>query len=303
MTPKPARGAAAGYRQWLPWVGLVAGVGLVAAALYTVAREHETIAEALAAVRHPSLGLVGLLAAAVAANVALSALMLSVLISRYGRVGAVEMQALVAASALLNFLPLRPGLFGRIAYHRAFNAIPAVATVKTVLQAAGLSVSVAAYLALALVISGKLPVPLWVPVGLPVPLLAAASAIRRVRVWVVAALIRYLEIMVWALRYHVVFALLGSPIDLHSAVAFSCLSLVAMLVPFVGNGLGLREWAVGLAAPLLTPYVLGLGLAADLVNRAAELVVILVLGLGGIAWLTWNARKQRSEISDLKSEI
>jgi hypothetical protein len=69
-----------------------------------------------------------------------------------------------------------------------------------------------------------------------------------------------------------------------------------MLVPIVGNGLGLREWAVGLAAPLLTPYVLGLGLAADLVNRATELVVILVLGLGGMAWLTWHARKQRSEI-------
>ncbi|MHC4784997.1 MAG: hypothetical protein ACYTE6_03445, partial [Planctomycetota bacterium] len=78
---------------------------------------------------------------------------------------------------------------------------------------------------------------------------------------------------------------------------FACLSVVPMLVPFVGNGLGLREWAVGLAAPLLTPYVLGLGLAAELLNRAAELVVIVILGLGGIAWLTLRARR------NLKSEI
>ncbi|MHC4319534.1 MAG: hypothetical protein ACYS1B_13460 [Planctomycetota bacterium] len=272
-------------------------MALLAAALFTVAREHETLAGALDAVRRPSLWRVGLLAAAVAANVVLTALMFSVLISRYGRVAAVEMQALVAAAALLNFLPLRPGLFGRIAYHRAFNAIPAVATVKTVLQAAGLSVAVAAYLALALLVSARLPVPLWVPVGLPVPLLGAAAAMKRARIWAVAGLIRYLEIMVWALRYFVAFALIGAPIDPQGALAFACLSVVPMLVPFVGNGLGLREWAVGLAAPLLTPYVLGLGLAAELLNRAAELVVIVILGLGGIAWLTLRARR------NLKSEI
>jgi hypothetical protein len=273
------------------WVGLIVGMGLVAAALVTVAREHETFAETLEAVRRPSLGRACLLAAAVAANVVLTALMFSVLISRYGGVAVVEMQALVAAASLLNFLPLRPGLFGRIAYHRAFNAIPAAATVKTVLQAVALSIAVAAYLALALLVAGRTAVPLWALVGLPVPLLAAAAAFGRVRVWVVAGLIRYLEVMVWALRYHVAFGLLGAPIDAQSALAFSCLSLLAMLVPLVGNGLGVREWAVGLAAPLLTPYVLGLGLAAELVNRAAELVVIVVLGLGGIAWLTLRARK------------
>ena len=143
MTSGPGRNAAAGWRRWLPWAGLVVGLALLAAAIVTDAGERGAITEALAAVRHPSLRRVCLLVVAVAANLVLSALMLRVLISRYGRVAAIEMQALVAASALLNFLPLRPGLFGRIAYHRAFNAIPAIATVKTVLQAAGLSVAVA----------------------------------------------------------------------------------------------------------------------------------------------------------------
>jgi hypothetical protein len=296
MTSGPGPNAASGWRRWLPWAGLGVALLLLAAAIATVAGERETITQALDAVQHPSFGRVGLLVAAVVANLVLAGLTLSVLISRYGRVAAIEMQALVAASALLNFLPLRPGIFGRIAYHRAFNAIPAVATVKTVLAAAGLSVAVAAYLALALVVSRWLAMPLWVPVGLPVPLLALALAIRPARLWVAAGLIRYLEVMVWAVRYHLAFALLGSPIDAHSALAFACLSLVTMLVPIVGNGLGLREWAVGLAAPLLTPYVLGLGLAADLVNRATELVVILVLGLVGMAWLTWHARRAPGDL-------
>jgi hypothetical protein len=154
--------------------------------------------------------------------------------------------------------------------------------------------AVAAYLALALVAAGRLAVPLWAPVGVPVPLLVAATAFRRSRVWVVAGLIRYLEIMVWAVRYHAAFALLGSPIDANGALAFACVGSVSMLVPFVGNGLGLREWGIGLAAPLLTPYALELGLAAELVNRAAELVVILVLGLGGVAWVAAHARSTGS---------
>lgn len=278
-------------RRWLRWVGLAVGAGLLAAAVITVAREHETIAVALDTVRRPTAGTAFLLAGTVVANVVLAGLTFSVLIARYGRVGLLEMQALIAAAALLNFLPLRPGLFGRIAYHRTVNGIPAMDSVKAVVQAAGLSVAVAAYLALALAVSVQLAVPLWATAGLPVPVLAAATAVRGLRIWVLAGLTRYLGVMVWAVRYHAAFTLLGSPIDADAALAFACVSSLAMLVPFVGNGLGLREWGVGLAAPLLTPYALQLGLMGELVNRGAELVVVLVLGLGGLAWLTARARR------------
>jgi hypothetical protein len=294
MTTESGAGSASGSRRWLRWAGLAVGVCLLAAAVVTVARQHETIASALDAVRRPTVGMVLLLVALVAANVVLAGLTISVLMSRYGRVGLLEMQALIASAALLNFLPMRPGLFGRIAYHKTCNDIRTVDSVKTVFQAAGLSMAVAAYMVLALLVAGRLGVPLWVPVVLPFPLLIVASAFRRPRVWVVAGLIRCLEILVWALRYHAAFALLGSPLDANGALAFACVGSMAMLVPFVGNGLGLREWGIGLAAPLLTPYALELGLAAELVNRAAELVVILAMGLGGIASLTartrWAAR-------------
>jgi hypothetical protein len=290
MSVEPGTGTTTGSRRWLRPAGLAIGACLLAAAVITVAREHETIGGALQAVRQPSPGMVLLLVAAVAANVILAGLTFSVLMSRYGRVGVLEMQALIAAAALLNFLPLRPGLFGRIAYHKTCNHIRALDSVKTVVQAAGLSMAVAGYMALALVVAGRWAVPLWALVGLPVPLLAVAAAFRRPRVWAAAGLVRYLEITVWALRYHAAFALLGSPLEADGALAFACVSSVTMLVPFVGNGLGLREWGIGLAAPLLTPYALELGLAAELVNRAAELVVILVMGLGGIAWLAARTR-------------
>jgi hypothetical protein len=268
-------------------------VVLLVAAVAAVAGSRETIGEALDAVRHPSPGPVALLVGAVASNIVLTALMFSVLMTRYGKVGLDEMLALIAAASLLNFLPLRPGLFGRIAYHKAYNAIPATATVKTVVQAAVISVSVAAYLAVALAAAGTTAIPLGLAVALPVPLLAMATAPRAVRVWAAAGLVRYLEVLVWAVRYHAAFALLGTPIDAPTALAFACLGVVANLVPFVGNGLGVREWAVGLAAPLLTPYMLQGGLAAELVNRAAELVIVTGIGLAGVAWLVRHARLTR----------
>jgi len=68
-------------------------------------------------------------------------------------------------------------------------------------------------------------------------------------------------------------------------------SMVAMLAPLTGNGLGVREWAIGLAAHLLRQSDLVLGLTADLLNRAAELIMVLVLGLVGMGWLAWRVKK------------
>jgi hypothetical protein len=266
--------------RWPRAVALVIGVFLLVAAIATVFAQRDRIGEALAAVRQPSAGAVALLAASIAANVAMTGLLFSILIRRHGRVGLLEMQALIASATLLNFVPLRPGLFGRVAYHKVFNAIPATATIKTVLQAIALSLGVAACLAVVLLVSKFWGVPLWLGVLVPVLLAAAALAWAPGRHLVAAGLVRYLEVIVWALRYGAAFALLGAPIDAHSALAFACIACVAMLVPLAGNGLGLREWATGGAAPLLTPYLLPLGLAAELVNRACELVVVTILGAG-----------------------
>jgi len=62
-------------------------------------------------------------------------------------------------------------------------------------------------------------------------------------------------------------------------VALAIVSQIAMLVPIAGNGLGLREWAIGLTAASLTGLDPQAGLAADLVNRAVEVLVAVPVGL------------------------
>jgi uncharacterized membrane-anchored protein len=53
----------------------------------------------------------------------------------------------------------------------------------------------------------------------------------------------------------------------------------------VGNGLGVREWAVAVAAPVLGGYERDAGLAAELVGRAVDVAVAVPLGLLAAAWL------------------
>jgi hypothetical protein len=265
---------------------MTAGALLLVAAVIAVVLERDVLGQALQAVRRPRAGPALLLVLAVAANVAMTGLLSALLIRRHGLVGHLEMQALVAAATLLNFLPLKPGPLGRIAYHRAFNAIPAALTVRTMLQAAALSAGSAAYMAGGLAAGGLIGAPLWAIVAAPLPLLAAGAALGTLRFWCGAAALRYLEVLVWAVRYHAAFALVGSPVGPGPALALAAVGMITMLVPFLGNGLGVREWAVGVAAPYLTPYVLAMGLAAELVNRAAEVLVAAVLGGAGMIWLS-----------------
>jgi hypothetical protein len=266
------------------------GLGLVAAAVIVVWRERDAVAMAITAMRRPSPPYMALLLGGVVANIILTGLMFSLLMSRYGRVGVLEMQALIAGATLINFLPLRPGLFGRIAYHKAVNRILAIHSAKTIVQASILSASIVIYLGLVIAVSAALHISLFYGALAPIPLLASGMPFPRLRIWLAAALLRYLEVFVWAVRYYAAFALIGSPIDLLDALAFACISMIATLVPLVSNGLGLREWAIGLAAPILTPYVLELGITAELVNRAAEIIIVVILGLAGIAWLGAHRR-------------
>ncbi|UCD74760.1 MAG: hypothetical protein JSV91_13350 [Phycisphaerales bacterium] len=274
-------------------VGLVIGLGLLVAAVIVIWRRQDIVAEALAVISRPAPGYLLLLLAGVAANVVLTGLMFSLLMSRYGRVGVMEMQALIAAAALVNYLPLRPGLVGRIAYHQAVNRILAIHSAKTILQASALSLAIVAYLAAAVLLSttfGASHLLMACCLFIPVPLLLAGAAVRHLRVWLLAALLRYAEVFVWGLRYYAAFKLIGVPVAPHEGLVFACISMIATMVPFVSNGLGLREWAVGLGSPLLKVGRVEHGITAELVNRAAEMAVIVALGLIGLAYLAARRR-------------
>ena len=69
----------------------------------------------------------------------------------------------------------------------------------------------------------------------------------------------------------------------------------SMSVPLVGNGLGLREWAVALMRSSLPAWygagaASAAGLTADLLNRTAELGVAIPVGLVCAAFVTRRIR-------------
>ncbi len=233
----------------------------------------------------------------------------SALMKPHGAVGRAEMAALIGASWLLNYLPMRPGLLGRVAYHKAVNRIGVPASLKAVggnigagFAAMGLGALVAASAGLRAVPSFAW-VDRWpgvVAASALLPLLGAcvgAGALRSpvVRSWTIASLLRYMDLLVWAARYAIVFRMIGRDVDLFGAIAIATVSQAASLVPIAGNGLGLREWAVGLTAAALPAWIAGdmgreVGLAADLVNRAAEVAAAVPVGMASVWWLVRRRR-------------
>lgn len=284
--------------------GFVVGAALLAVALVFLARQSDVVAQAWRSVRSASPTLLAALLLLPLANLLVVSLSFWVLMRREGRVGPGEMTALIGAAWLMNFAPLRPGLLGRIAYHRTVNGVPVARSVRvTVAGLAASAVAVLISLAIAALLGPRAAPIAWIA-ALSAPLLAASAGAILVpspaRPYLAVFALRFADTLLWAARYALVFALIGSPIALPGAVAVSAVCQAAMLVPLAGNGLGLREWAAGLTAALLPQGFVdtagnpaAVGLAADVVNRATELLVAVPVGLISSAWLAHRLRSSR----------
>jgi hypothetical protein len=207
-----------------------------------------------------------------------------------------EMSLLIGSSWLLNYLPLSPGLFGRVAYHKAVHRVPVATSVAVVAWVFGLRVVVVGAMLCLVMFAGR-----DMSIGKYGLLLGSPAAVLLVLGWIgklggrcrgawrfaAAAGLRWLDVLVWMARYAVVFELLGRRLTLAEAGAIAAVSQAAMQVPLLGNGLGIREWAVGLVGPVLPEWMnagaggltRGLGLSADLLNRGFELASALPIGL------------------------
>jgi hypothetical protein len=145
---------------------------------------------------------------------------------------------------------------------------------------------------------------IWGSALLALPLVcAAAGAAMAGTVWwwlPVTMALRAADVLVWVARYWVVFRLVGAPLGVAESVAVAGVCQLTLNIPLIGNGLGIREWAVGLTAANLPPGVFdqsgrvafGSALTADLINRAAELLAAVPVGLLSAGMLAAWSRKR-----------
>lgn len=277
-------------------VGLLVGVAVLIAAIRFAMAETEGFASAIAALRDPPPAAVALVLASVLVGMALSGTLFHILMRRFGSVPFGEMQALIAASTLANYLPLKPGLLGRVAYHRVRHGIRPADTLRGLVEAIVLSGVVASMFLLALALFRHLGVDAEIDTAwsLVAPAVFALGAVRPgLRTIVQALLVRQAELALWTLRYWAVFRLVGAPIGLETAIVLGSVSVIATLVPFISNGLGIREWLIGLLAPFVSdqPVTSAQAIVAELVHRAAEIAVVGPVGLVATAWLVRHARR------------
>lgn len=291
----PSRNDAAGstspsdapaWRRFARLAGAATAAVLLGLAAWSVVAARTQLAAAFEALRDPPPLLVAAVLASVAAGLLLTGLLFGMLMRRFARVPSLEMQALLAATALLNFLPLKPGLLGRVAWHRLRHGVAVRDSVRTLVEAMLLSLAVlSSFLACVPIARGAGLHPVWA-LALPA-VVAVGLPSARLRLPVQAFLVRQLELALWTLRYWAVFRLIGAPIPLDAAIVLGGASALATLVPFVPNGLGVREWVTGLLAPAVATETVttGQALLAELVLRAAEVAVLLPAGLAAMAYL------------------
>ena len=289
----------------LRWLTFALGVVLVGGALAAIIAQGGTLAQAAGHVRRASPALLALLIALPAVSLLCTSLSLQLLTLRFGRVGTGEMLALVSSAWLLNNLPMRPGMVGRIAYHKKVNGIEVKHSVRVLVEATVLTaVAAVCVFTAGLALATPYPAVRWGLGGaLGVGLLAAGGfglhRGRGGRLVVAAGAVRIADMLVWALRYWVVLDVLDSRVSVAQSVVLASVSQVAMAVPLTGNGLELREWAVGITAGSAKLADLQVVLVADLLNRGAELLVATPAGLVGIVLVSrWLAARKRAKAAE-----
>jgi len=315
MQPRPRADIAAANRaSFARWtkaaVVFAVGLGLLGAAIWVATRDRERFAQALEAIARAPWWAVALALLLYLLNFVFASASFWVLTNRYGRVRFGEMFALIAGATLFNYLPLRPGMIARVAYHKAVHRIQVRDSLRVLLAA--VCCAGAAMLALLLAAwaahssTGGIG---WAAAIMSAPgVIAALAAMALCRRgashrwrWPAAGAFRYLDMCVWTARYALIFWLLGRPMSPPTAAAVAFSSQAAMLTPVQ---LGLREWVVGATVGALsgdahgrglqlpaTLAALAPGLLADVINRAIELCVAIPLGIAGTLILSARFRR------------
>jgi uncharacterized membrane protein YbhN (UPF0104 family) len=306
--------------RWIrEWPGFVVGFGLFAAAVWAISSQGPGLAEVWERLGNQPPWLIALAFVLPAGNWLCMSACFWVLMrdaarkadAPTSRLNSGEMTKLIGVAWLLNYVPMKPGMFGRIAYHRAVNCISLAESFRAMvlnLVAGAISIALcvaAIVLAASCGLDARTGAP-WLLIlaapGLALAALGRAAGPGLWRTLMLASGIRAADLCIWTARYLVVFALIERPIALAGAMAASAASQVTSIVPFTGNGLGLREWTVGVTMSMLPPEIVAsttpasvsaasvrheelatlrvTAITADVLNRAGELAAAIVVGLG-----------------------
>ena len=269
----------------LTWLALLAGVALLIGAIVVAARDVDW-----SQLQNAEPWQIAALVAGVMLNLFLTGLLwwaVTLSFDAKPRVPISRMLALVAASGLLNYLPLRPGLFGRAAYLKAKHNLPLRQSVLALFVILGLSALV---LGAAAAIAQFVPLPWYrqvsIAAALVMTLLAPIAAGRLLRRRIVAGWLwvplRILDVLVTAIRLWAAFAVVGHDLNFDHAVLAAAGGSFISLLGLTPNGIGMREWTI---AGLTAASAGSIGFAAAVVDRAVEAIVVLALGLWSLAKL------------------
>lgn len=287
--PDPANPLDRGHRRLYRRIGTVVGAALLVAAIVGVVRNEAIGASLQAAWHSPHWDALALLVGAVLATQVLTSATFALLMRRHARIGFGEMNALVAASTLANYVPMQAGSIGRLAYHRTVHGVPVRATLVAILQAMAATAVATCAVGAAALLGTAANAPWWAPALVSVVWLPLAIE-PAWRTFALVMVVRTLEVLAWAVHAWAAFRLSGWDIAPQTAIGAALVASAANLVPFIGNGLGIREWAVALAAPVLGGYERDAGLAAEITGRAVDVAVAVPLGLASFAWLVRRLR-------------
>lgn len=323
--PRPSRTAAGRLRtlaakanrwrqtRWFRFAGFAAGALLVVLAIAAALQQDpDAVRKAIDALgEHPWWFAVLFVMLPVLNWLSISA-SIWFLLARFGKIGMREMLALVGMAWLLNYLPMRPGMVGRVAYHKAVNQITVKQTGQTLLEGVVITAVASGVMLLgAFALHGVDATPAWIMLVItPMAVGGVGAAVlwRRRPVlarYFASGALRVLDMAVWAGRYALAFTIVGASIDLPAALILAVASQVAMLVPIAGNGLGLREWLIGALAAGLPAAMLGgadahlaQGLTADVLNRLVEVIVAVPLGLVCLGFIVRRLRRHKRTRAD-----
>ena len=276
--------------KWAPLVGWFVSTGLLGAAFFTIWNRWGDLRSAIVSIEHPNLW--GLLALPLIMLIAIWFVSESFrqLLNRSGmakdgfaKIQRSEMFWLVLMAGMLNWLPLRAGLIGRTVYHSKVNGIPATKSLRVLLEVIVLTICMSGVAFLLTGVSSVSNIQLVFLLVVPVFVLGLFSIKTDTRPWSVAIICRYFDVLLLAMRYWIIFGLIGFDITPETAILLAGAGTVSGLLPLPTGGLGGREWIIGFVASWVTvfPAAIALGLVADLINRVVELVVVVPLGLLG----------------------